>query len=173
ATIAKSRGVVTIVNDDTTPSLSINDVSTNEGNSGATTATLTVKLSAPSALPITVKWATADDTAITPGDYASANGTITFAPGVTSQTINVSINGDTLNEADENFFVDLSAPNGATITKSRGAMTIVNDDGAPSLSINDASVTEGNSGITTATLTVKLSAPSALPVTVKWTTADG
>src|SRR6185295_18155137 len=109
-------------NDDAVPGLSINDATFDEGNTGTTAATLTVKLSGPSAQTVTVKWATADGTAVAPSDYAAGSGTLTFDPGVTSQTITVLISGDTVNEADENFFVDLSTPSGATVTKARGAI---------------------------------------------------
>src|SRR5262249_59364149 len=84
----------TLVNDDAVPSLSIDDIRLNEGNIGTSAATLTVKLSAPSAQPITVKWSTADGTASPPSDYSPANGTLTFNPGVTSQTITVLVKRD-------------------------------------------------------------------------------
>jgi photosystem II stability/assembly factor-like uncharacterized protein/subtilisin-like proprotein convertase family protein len=43
----------------------------------------------------------------------------------------------------------------------------------PTLSINDVAVSEGNAGTTNATFTVSLSAPSGVPVTVNYSTADG
>ncbi|MSU62920.1 MAG: hypothetical protein EXS31_11100, partial [Pedosphaera sp.] len=160
------------LNDDGAPSLSISDVSLNEGNSGTTTATLVVTLSAPSAQMVTVKWATANGTATAPGDYAAGNGTLTFAPGETSQSLTVAVNGDTLNEADENFFVDLSLPTVATIAKARGTAAVLNDDALPQLSIADAQVTEGNSGTTPVSVVVSLTQASAQRVSVKWATAD-
>src|SRR5438552_650432 len=136
-------------------------------------ATLKVTLSGVSSESVTVKWATADGTAAAPSDYAAASGTLTFAPGESSQTINVLINGDTINEPDEMAFVNLSSPSNATIGKAQGTITILNDDAMPQLSISDVSVKEGNSGTTSATLTVQLTGPSSQTVSVKWTTADG
>ena len=66
----------------------------------------------------------------------------------------VPVNGDTLDEPSETFFVDLSnATNGVLIDR-QGQGTIADNDPAPSLSINDASATEGDAGTTTATFTV-------------------
>ena len=112
---------------------SINDVSMNEGNSGTTAFNFTVSLSAPQAAPVTVDFATADgpapDGATAPGDYTSNSGTVTFAPGVTSQTVTVQVNGDTTVEPNETFNVNLSGATGnATITDAQGVGTIVNDD---------------------------------------------
>jgi hypothetical protein len=172
ATLADAQGQGTIVNDDTAQ-LAVSDTSVTEGNSGTTTAAFTVKLTTPSAATVTVDYATADGTATAGSDYAAAGGTLTFAPGEISQAVNVTVNGDTLNEADETFFLNLSNPAGASILDSQGVGTIVNDDPLPALSVNDVSVTEGNSGTTPATFTVTLSAPSGRPVTVQYATADG
>ncbi|HEY3052144.1 MAG TPA: Calx-beta domain-containing protein [Thermoanaerobaculia bacterium] len=97
------------------PIISINDVSIIEGDSGTQTATFVVSLSALSKLPVTVNYATADGTAVAPGDYLPSTGVVTFAPGTTSQTIPISIVGDLLNEDDETFTVNLTLPTNATI----------------------------------------------------------
>ncbi|MEG2804004.1 putative Ig domain-containing protein [Stenotrophomonas sp.] len=128
ATVVDGQGVGTIINDDVTPSLSINDVTVTEGNAGVTLATLTVTLSAASGQVVTVNYATADGTAIAPGDYASASGTLTFAAGATTRTIAISVNGDNTPEADETFVVNLSAPANATLADGQGTVTILNDD---------------------------------------------
>src|SRR5690606_40254959 len=58
---------------------------------------------------ITVDYATADGTAtLADGDYQQVSGQISFAPGVTEQTVTVQVNGDTKFEADETFEVNLS-----------------------------------------------------------------
>jgi len=63
------------------PGLSINDVSVTEGNSGTTTATFTVTLSAASNQTVNVNFATANGTATAPTDYLATSGTLTFNPG--------------------------------------------------------------------------------------------
>jgi serralysin len=119
----------TITNDDTQPTISINDVSVNEGNAGTTNAGFTVSLSNASNQTITVNYATANNTAIAGSDYVAANGTVTFTPGQISQPINVTVNSDLLNEESSlTFNVNLSAPTNATITDNQGVGTITDDD---------------------------------------------
>jgi len=173
ATIADSQGIGTITDDDPQPALSINDVSVTEGNAGTTTATFTVSLSAASGRAVSVNYATANGTATAGSDYVAANGTVNFTAGQTSQPVAITVNGDVLNEQNETFFVNLSGATNATISDNQGLGTINDDDPQPSLSINDVSVTEGNSGTTTATFTVSLSAASGQTVSVNYATADG
>ena len=141
-----SAAVVTITDDDPVPSISIGDVSQNEGNSGTTTFAFNVSLSAASGQTVTVNFQTANGTATTVNnDYVEANGTLTFNPGQISRTINVTVIGDTTFEPDENFFVNLTNPVNATISDNQGLGTILNDDVPPKvLSINDVRLTEGN-----------------------------
>src|SRR5439155_671009 len=122
--------------------LSIGNASATEGNSGTATASFSVSLSNASASTTTVDYTTNDATATAPTDYTAAGGTLTFAPGQTSKTINVSVKGDTTFEPDETFTVQLSNPSGATIADSSGLGTITNDDAAPSVAIGNASATE-------------------------------
>src|SRR5437016_2436530 len=174
ATISDNQGAGTIVNDDGQPTISISDVSQNEGNAGPTVFTFTVSLSSASFQTITVDFATADGTATTAdGDYVAASGTVTFLPGVTSQPVAVTVNGDTKFEPNETFFVNLSNPVNATISDNQGAGTIVNDDGQPTISISDVSQNEGNAGPTVFTFTVSLSSASFQTITVNYATADG
>lgn len=122
-------GTGTITNDDAQPAISINDVSQLEGNAATTAFNFNVTLSNPSAQTITVNFATADNTAtLLNSDYASNSGTLTFAPGTVSQPVTVLVNGDVAVEANETFFVNLSAPANATIADSQGVGTIINDD---------------------------------------------
>jgi hypothetical protein len=113
------------------PSLSIDDVTSFEGDSGTTTFGFNVSLSAASDQTVTVNYATADWTATTAdGDYVATSGTLTFAPGVTTQPVSVTVNGDVKNEADEIFLVNLSDPVNAPLSASQGIGTIANDDDA-------------------------------------------
>lgn len=174
ATISDSQGIGTITNDDVaTPTISINDVSVTEGNAGTTTAGFTVSLSSTSTQTVTVNFATADNTAAAGSDYVANSGTVTFAPGQTSQPITVTINGDLLNEPNETFNVNLSSPSNATIADNLGVGTINNDDAQPALSINDVSIVEGNVGTGTLTFTVSLSAASGQTVALNYATANG
>src|SRR5216117_392831 len=172
--IADSQAIGTIVNDDLQPSISINDVTVTEGNSGTVSAVFTVSLGTLSSQTITVNYATADATAtLADNDYQSTSGTLTFTPGQATQTITVLVNGDTKFEPNETFQVNLSNPTNGTISDSQSIGTILNDDSAPSISIEDVSVTEGNSGTTPVVSTVNLTVASARTLTLRWATADG
>jgi Bacterial Ig-like domain (group 3)/Calx-beta domain/FG-GAP-like repeat len=118
------------------PTLSINDVSLNEGDSGTSTLSFTVTLSAASNLTVTVNFATADNTANAGVDYQAATGGLTFNPGETTKTVSVTIVGDITNEADETVFVNISDPTNATTSDAQGVGTILNDD-APVLLIDE------------------------------------
>ena len=74
-----------------------------------------------------------------------------------SKTVDVLVEGDTLDEFDETFSVDLANPVGVAVADGSGVGTIVDDDAAPLVSIDDVSVTEGDAGTTTASFTVSLS----------------
>lgn len=129
ATIADSQAIGMILNDDSVPGLSINDVSIAEGNSGTKNLTFTVTLSKASGQAVSVNYATADGTAKSTSDYASRTGTLTFAPGsALTRTITVPITGDVAVEANEAFYVFLSGQTNASISKARGIGTITNDD---------------------------------------------
>ncbi len=175
ATIADSQGVGTILNDDGTPAVFVSDVILAEGNSGTTDAVFQISLSPTSTTSISVFFATADGTATAGSDYtAPPTGSVTFAPGETTKTVPVPVLGDTLNEPDENFFLNITDTTGpVTVGDGQGEATIINDDGPPGISINDISVTEGNSGTVAAVFTVTLSAASGQIVTVDFSTGDG
>ena len=173
ATIADNQGVGTINNDDAQPTISINDVSVTEGNTGTSVAGFTVSLSNASYQAITVNYATADGTATTGSDYVAASGTLTFDPSQTFKPVSVTINGDAVFELNETFNVNLSGASAtATIADNQGVGTINNDEAQPTISIDDVSVTEGNTGTVAATFTVSLSGASSQTITVNYTTAD-
>ncbi|HLA79296.1 MAG TPA: Calx-beta domain-containing protein [Vicinamibacteria bacterium] len=172
ATIADAQGIGTILDNDLI--LSIDDATVIEGNTGSATATFTVTLSAASASTVTVTANTANGTATAGTDYTAVVGQlVTFAPGVTTQTVDVTVAGDLTFEVDETYTVNLSAATNATIGHAQGQGTILNDEAGPTLSINDVTVTEGDAGAADAAFTVSLSWPSSLPVTVRADTANG
>lgn len=147
-----------------------------EGNAGTTPVQFTVTLAKASSLTASVAYTTINGSATSgSGDYVTKTGTVTFAPGVTSQTITILVSGDLKNEPDESFTVNLSSPVNAIIPTGQESrsITILNDDGPPTLSVSDAAVTEGNAGTTNLSFTVSLSTDSGLPISVNYQTQDG
>jgi Calx-beta domain len=152
------------------PSLAVSDALVTEGDSGTKNALFTVSLSAASAGPVTVDYATADGSAKAPGDYTATTGTLTFAAGELSKQVAVAVVGETLDELHETYSLDLSNPVGATLGDARGAGTILDNDPQVSLSVDDVSAPEGGQS---ATFTLSLSRESGKIVTVDYATADG
>jgi hypothetical protein len=125
----------------------------------------------------TVQYSTSDGTATTPtnptnpdNDYVPTTGVLTFtAGGPTTLPITILVNGDTKNEADETFSVNLTTLPGQPVATTSSAIgTILNDDGPVSISIGDATAKEGSKLVFTASL----SAVSGQTVTVAYNTMD-
>jgi serralysin len=174
ATISDNQGVGTITNDDSGPTFAISNATVTEGNSGATTATFTVTKTGATELTATVSVSTSSGTASSGSDYVDvAPTTLTFLSSETTKTVSVTINGDSTFEANETFFMNLSNASNATISDSQGLGTISNDDLAPTFAIDNATVTEGNSGATTATFTVTKTGATELTATVSAATSNG
>ncbi|MCF8533937.1 MAG: cellulase family glycosylhydrolase [Reyranella sp.] len=113
------------------PTLSVGDASIVEGSTGTSQLAFTVTLSQAATGPVTVHYSTADGTATAGSDYTAQSGTLTFAAGETSKTIQVAIAGDTAVEANEALTLSLSSSSGATIADGSAVGTITNDDVAP------------------------------------------
>jgi autotransporter-associated beta strand protein len=111
------------------PTLAIDDVTVQEPGSGTATATFTVFLSEASNDTVTVDFATQDGSAVAPQDYLEASGTLTFAPGDTSQTIQVTVNSDGSSEPDETFFINLFNSTQAAVAVDQGMGTITESGG--------------------------------------------
>jgi ELWxxDGT repeat protein len=152
----------------TDPVLSINDTRASEDS----VAHFTVSLAPAAKQAVTVDYATSDGAARAGEDYDAASGTLTFAAGETSKTIDVHVRGDAATENDETFFVTLRNTHGARVVRADGFGIIEDDDQladvsvAPrfdvsSSSLNDA-VTVSNSGPRAATdIVVKTTATPA------------
>ena len=169
-------GTGTIIDDDGMPALSIGSSSVIEG---ATNATLTfrVYLIPAHTAEVTVAYADAGTgSAISGTDYTALTaGTLTFAAGVTTQTFDVSVLDDSMDEPNETVAVRLSNPNGAIFYGSAATLTgtgTIIDDDAVMLSIDSPSVAEGAAGATpTLRFTVSLSSAIASQVTVGYADA--
>jgi len=106
------------------PTATVGDVTVSEPASGKATAIFTVTLNAASDKTVTIKYATAPGTALAGQDYEVANGTLTFSPGVTQQTVAVTIDSDTVDEADETFSLKIFTPTNASIVRDTATGTI-------------------------------------------------
>lgn len=166
------EAVLTIGDDDPTPTVSVGDASRPEGATGTSLLVFPVALSAPSGRTVTVGYATADASANAPEDYRSATGVVELAPGVSSASIVIEVKGDRVLEGDEAFLVNLGPSTGATIAKGQATGTILNDD-VPGFSVDDVSVVEPAVGARLARFTVTLAPASASVATVQYATADG
>ncbi|MDJ0498792.1 MAG: Calx-beta domain-containing protein, partial [Acidimicrobiia bacterium] len=154
------------------PVLTIDDQSVAEDVAGGL-MTFTVTRTGPTEVAATVLFSTADDTATAPSDYTAITDQLVTIPagGATgTDTVDVTIIDDGIDELDtETFDAVLSTPTDATLgAASTGEGTILDDDGAPVLAIDDVSVSEGG----TATFTVTKVGTTALTVTVTATTSD-
>ncbi|MBI3857693.1 MAG: Ig-like domain-containing protein, partial [Planctomycetes bacterium] len=173
AQILTPTALGTIVNDDG-PDITIGNVTQAEGNAGTSNFVFTVNLSGPSASDVSFNFATSDVSATTAdGDYIATSGSKTILAGNTSTTITVQVVGDNKKEPNETFNVTLSGAVNGNIVGGPGIGTITDDDPTPSISINDVSQAEGNSGLTAFNFTLSLSNPSSQTITVLANTADG
>jgi hypothetical protein len=91
------------------------DQTRTEGDSGYQNMVFTVRLSQASTQTVTVNYSTATATPTAGSDYVATNGTLTFAPGVTTATFTVQIKATCWPESDELFYVTLSSASGAGI----------------------------------------------------------
>ncbi|MCF6263131.1 MAG: hypothetical protein L3J24_06040 [Xanthomonadales bacterium] len=119
--------------DGDTGGISINDASVVEGTGANTTATFTVTLDTAVDGGFTVDYSTADGSATAPGDYTAASSTLSFVGNLgETQTLAVSVIGDSDFEPDETYTVSLGAPSNPAVsaTDGSGLGTIVDDDSA-------------------------------------------
>ena len=158
------------------PTLSIADLSLYEGNGGTTAFAFTVTMSAPLGQDVTFKWGTAAGTATSGIDYVGVPATTvaTIGAGNTTTTLTVLVNGETFQEDNETFLVNLSdvSPN-ATIFDGQAVGTILDDDRPPAISIADVQVLEGDAGTVAAVFQLTTTRPIAQAVTVNFATANG
>lgn len=109
------------------------------------TVMLPVLLSRAAENTVTVAYsAAAGSTATRPGDYALADGTLTFAPGQTEQAIELAIEMDALEESEETIIVELAMPVGATLGATTSHTVTISSDILPRVSFADATPSSAN-----------------------------
>jgi uncharacterized repeat protein (TIGR01451 family) len=154
------------------PTLSIDDVTVTEGNNGSANAVFTVTLTPSLQSTVTVDYFTANGSATEPADYTAVNGPLTFAPGQTTHNVTVPVNGDTLFEGEENFFVNLINPTGAVIGDSQGMGKITDDDASGGTLTLSASANPVPENAGKVTITITRTGNTSLPVSVDLATSD-
>ncbi len=169
-----NASVTTAITDNDNASVAINNVTVAENVNGGV-ATFTVTLTGAVQNSFTVNFATADGTAIQPGDYTATTGTVTFPAGSASgatQTFTVPVINDNITEISETFTVTLSGITGlTTIATATGTATITDNDPATvSISATPGSYDEAAG---TATFTVTLNNAVQNAFTVDYATANG
>ena len=172
ASLGASAHTILTINDNDGPPTVRFSAATLTVDEGVGTAVFTATLSPASALPVTVAYATSDGTATAGSDYTATSGTLTFAPHQTSQTIRLPITNDTLDEVDETLSLTLSTPTNAVVGTATGTTLTILDNDGPTVDVHPLS-TRVREGVSTAVLTVTLSAPSVQPITVAYASHDG
>ena len=177
-----TKATINLTDDDDEPVVTISAPSVEEGDSGSKTLTFTITLTPASGKDVEVVYMdTKTGTARSGTDYTAITpGTLKFAAGDTSKTVEVAITGDTIGEMDKTIILRLSSPVNATFPKKDGTAqttldgtgTITDNDDAPTVSVaNATAVDEGDDPATTVNMSfvVSLSAASGQDVTVPYT----
>ena len=152
-----------------TVSFSASNVTVNEADG---TKSVTVTLSRAATVPVSVRYATSNGTAISGSDYTASSGTLNFAIGETSKTFSIPIANDLTLEPTETILLALSSPSGASLGSVPTSTLSIVDNDVPSVSFQIAtkSVTEAT---TSASFTVLLSGASSQSITVRYALSGG
>lgn len=171
---ASTRGRVTIVSDDPLPQIIFTNTSVPEGNNEQfNNQSFTVRLNKSYPLPVSVNYQTQDSTATAGIDYQAVNGTLTFNPGDTLQTISIPVYGDRIVEPNEIIKLLFTDPVNSIVSASISRITLTNDDALPQIVFANASLAEGsNDQLNNVSFTVRLNRSYPLPVTIDYATQD-
>ncbi|MDH6082323.1 Ig-like domain-containing protein, partial [Umezakia ovalisporum] len=174
-TTATARG--TIENDDASLAIAPASAIRLEGNEGLTPFTFTVTRTGDTTGIISANWVVTGtgDNPANAQDFGETfpSGTVTFAPGETSQVITVNVTGDRVVEPNETFRVTLSGATNASITTANAIGTVLNDDipavgGILSIAPLNAERAEGNQGLTPFTFTVTRTGDTNVTSSANW-----
>lgn len=122
---------VDVLDDDPPPRLTVNPVLQREGDAGSRELEFSLQLTGAADAPIRVRYATTNGTALAGTDYVAASGDVTFAPGETVKSVKVAVLGDTVDEPNELFFLQLARADGESLpdfTRTVVSAAIVDDD---------------------------------------------
>jgi hypothetical protein len=157
------------------------DAASSSGSEATTSVNVGLSISEVDAVnPTTIDYAVTGGTATGSGtDFTLASGTVTFPATVTTGTINITINNETLFENNETIVISLSNPTNANLDNTMPfagtgfishTYTINNDDTAPTIQFNSTS-SSGSETVTTVNFQVDLSTVSGANASASYTVA--
>ena len=162
------RAVITIVDDDAPPTLSVGDAQAAVESAGP--LVFTVTRTGETSLPVTFSWSTDDGTAEAGSDFTAASGTVTIPATSSSAELQVQLVSDLVAEDDETVTVTLRTPIDAVIIDGSATGVILDDDQTaartPGVVVDPAAVTVTEGDAAGASYTVALSSQPAADVTV-------
>ncbi len=172
ATLGDAVGRVTIIDDDTTPAVWIEDGERSEANGAMTfVVRMAPARASATAIPFTTATSGSGSAATAGTDFQTTTGTVTIPAGATTSTIAVPILADTIDEPDEQLTVTLTgAPPEVVIADTTGTGRIGDDDAIPTLRVNDSEILESSG---TAPVTVQLLPARPVATAVAYTTTGG
>lgn len=150
------QNVIIVDDDDADRTLtSVSDPTVTEGDAGTKNLTFTLTLDGPADGTESVDVDTVDDSAtVADNDYVALSDSVTFAPGATTATVDVVVNGDLDDEPDETMNLQLSNAN-ITLNDSLAQGTITNDDDPRTVTaVSAPTIPEGNSATSPMTFTI-------------------
>ena len=158
----------TITDNDDAPVVDFNTTTSN-GAESASSASLTVDLSAASSQDVTVDYAVTGTATGSGTDYTLADGTLTISAGSTTGTITIAgIIDDSIDEPNETVIVTLSNPSNATLgSDDAHTYTITDNESTPTIDFNTTS-SSGAESVSSKAITVDLSGTSSQNVTVDY-----
>jgi hypothetical protein len=169
---------IDLTEDDPIPEITLADATVTEPESGIYWLAMTFQSSAP--VTGSVAWRTIDETATYSVDYIPGWQHPEFygmeSPfkfhNTSTAVIGFGIGGDSLDEPDESFLIELYDPHDLTLARTLVRVTIIDSDEAlPTITASDVTVAEGDDGITNAIVTFTASAP--VTGSFNWSTANG
>ena len=162
-----TTSIISILNNDVPSSVRVEDVQVVEGE----TSDVYLTLNKVSSFPITIQYATANQTALSPRDFTSTTGSITIPAGMLTAAIRVPTINDLTDEPDEAFLLKIISVVNATIADDSGLISVIDND-PPAVAIEDVTVIESDTGFTQVTVAIYMSSKSPDPVSFRFQTRE-
>lgn len=172
-TIGTASAAGTILDDETADVSVLDAKPVLEGAPGATNPMkFVISLDRPSPVPVTFTATATAGTATQGKDFSHKAQSLQINAGATTAHMTVKLVGDSLYEPNETLSVVLSNVVGARVARAAGIGTIIDDDIAPSISVDDGTGIVSH-GVTELEFTIHLSARSGKTAQITAAPSDG